>query len=180
MCNDIVRRGNYELPADKLHKVTKHIFHHQAQQRLTFGLVEDCLNRRWLKGGDDLDLEVYNYDEPPADWSNEERIAFLESHGVEVPDPEENWRDYDFTLAERTREAWDEYVTVSEWWRVNEDVARVFREMGKPVVYTYNEWYWGRATAGQEIYMDYAVEEVAAHFYPYYLEEFPFIKKVEE
>lgn len=182
MCNDIIRRGDYELPADKLHKVTKHIFHDQAQQRLTFGLVEDCLNRRWQKGGDELDLEVYNYDSPPTDWENEDRLDFLKDCGVEAPDPEEWWsgNGYNNKLRDIVQEAWDTYVNVSEWWRVNEDVARVFREMGKPVVYAYNEWYWGRATTGQEIYMDHAVEEVAAHFYPYYLEEFPFIKKVVE
>lgn len=178
----MVKRGEWLVPFDKLEKVTRHIFQEQAAQQLTFGLVENWLQQRWQKGGDELDLEVYNYDFPPVVWEDKDRLEFLKDCGVEAPDPDEYWfgNSYREALRDAAEEAWNDYVTVFEWWRVTEQAAKVFMEMGKPVVYAFNEWYWGRATTGQSIYDDWAVQQVAATWYGCYTDEFPFLKRVEE
>lgn len=178
--NNMVKRGNWLIPDDKVFGVTERVFRNQAHQRCATSLIEDLLERRYADGSSNLDLEVYNYDGPPADWDRERQVEFLEDCGVEVPDPDENWRDYDETLRDVTEETWHEYVNIFEWWRVDENVARNFLDLDQSMVCAYGEWYWGRRTTGQMIYMDHIVEEVAAIYFEWYLDEFPFLERVEE
>jgi len=123
-------------------------------------LVEALL-RADFEGFDAGELE--NLMPDPSDWDADDCKEWLEEHGHDVPERDEdtdddNWRE---ELQDGVNEL-AECAEVYEWYRITGWLCSHLRDLGRVVIDNDYGYWWGRTCTGQALIMDGVLQEVAA------------------
>lgn len=70
-----------------------------------------------------------------------------------------------------------EYPEVYQWFAMDDRFIRALKEQGEVTMSAFDLDMWGRQGCGSDICTDYAIQQAAAVWWPYYVDEFPKLKE---
>lgn len=135
-------------------------------------LVGDLLKASSEYRGDLSDAfqiyEIRNLYPDPSEWDAAQCRAYLEDHGIAVPDaPDDPDADDDPAYVDMLRgQIQDnaEAAEVFEWWRVSGWLCDQLHNAGEVTLDNGYGCWWGRTCTGQGIIMDGTLQQIAARF----------------